>query len=145
MKDSKPTLIVIGVLVVVVGIALVAVKVFSGPSTADPEVLSRTGLHWHPELTIFVKEERQGIPANIGISAVHNPVHTHDATGVIHLEMQGLVKKSNTKLGVFFRVWNKTFADFGTTTPRMTVNGVENIELLDYPMKDKDKIELYFE
>ncbi len=138
MKDSKSTLVVIAALVVVVIVALFSVKVFSGPSTPDPEILSRTGLHWHPELVIFVKGERQPIPANIGISAVHNP-------GVIHLEMQGLVKKNNTKLGAFFKVWNKSFSDFGTTTPRMTVNGADNTELLDYPMKDKDKIELYFE
>lgn len=145
MKDSKSTLIVIGALVVVVGIALFTVQVFSGPSVQGVEVLSRTGLHWHPELVIFVKGIRQPIPANIGLGVVENPVHTHDATGVIHLEMGGLVKKGDTKLGVFFKVWNKTFADFGTSTPRMTVNGTENTELLDYPMKDKDKIELYFE
>ena len=145
MKDSKVTLIAIVALVVLAGGSIVATQVFKTPPVPDAEVLSRTGLHWHPELIIFVKGERQGIPADIGISAVHNPIHTHDATGVIHLEMSGVVRISDTTLGQFFKVWGKTFADFGTTTPRMTVNGIANAQLLDYPMKDKDKIELSFE
>lgn len=137
---------VIGVLVVVVGLAIFVVQIFSGPATLDADVLSRTGLHWHPELVILVKGVRQPIPAHIGLEGViERPIHTHDATGVIHLELSGLVKKSDTTLGQFFKVWKKTLSDFGTSTPRMTVNGVANTALLDYPMKDKDKIELYFE
>jgi hypothetical protein len=144
MKEHTLTLSVIGVLAVVILGALL----WSGssePQAASVEILSRSGLHWHPEISIYVKGVRQEIPAGIGLGAVEDPIHTHDASGVIHLEMEGLVRRADTTLGEFFAVWNKTFADFGTATPRMLVNGQENSELLDYPMKDKDKIELYFD
>ena len=144
MKNSTLTMSVIGILFLGVFGALVWYA-SAGPSVAEAEILSRRGLHWHPELIIYMKGEKQILPADIGLGAIHNPVHTHDAGGVIHLEMEGLVKKEDTTLGEFFKVWNKTFSDFGTTTPRMLVNGEENAELLAYPMKDKDKIELYFD
>lgn len=144
MKNNSLTLIVIGVLLVGAFGALVWYASVE-PSVADAEVLSRKGLHWHPELTVYVKGVRQSIPANVGIGAVHNPIHTHDTSGTIHLEMQGLVMRNNTTLGEFFKVWNKKMGDFGTATPRMLVNGEEVSALTDYPMKDQDKIELYFE
>ncbi|MDP3784460.1 MAG: hypothetical protein Q8R12_00010, partial [bacterium] len=103
-----------------------------------------SGLHWHPELAIFVKGEKQEIPANLGIGAVHNPMHTHDSSGVIHLEFQGVVRKDDLKLGHFFQVWGKDFMELGSTV-KMTVNGEENTELQDYIMKDSDKIELRYE
>ena len=78
----------------------------------DPtEVISRNGLHWHSTLLIYVKGEKMEIPANIGLGAVHNPIHTHveDApAGIIHLEFSGLVRNSNTRLDEFFKAWNKT-------------------------------------
>jgi len=144
MRNSALTFTVIGILFVgVLGAVIWYASV--GTSVAEAEILSRRGLHWHPELTVYIKREKQIIPTDIGLGVVHNPVHTHDASGVVHLEMEGLVRKEDTTLGEFFRVWNKTFSDFGTTTPRMLVNGAENTELLAYPMKDKDKIELYFD
>ena len=111
---------------------------------AEGEILSRNGFHWHPELAIYIKSVKQDIPANIGIGAVHNPIHTHDASGTIHLEMQGIVRKSDVTLSRFFKVWGKNFSDFGSAV-KMTVNGQENTELGDYVMKDQDKIELHFD
>ena len=73
------------------------------PPIPEGEILSRSGLHWHPELAIFVKGEKQEIPANLGIGAVHNPMHTHDSSGIIHLEFQGVVRKDNLKLGRFLK------------------------------------------
>ena len=132
------------------GLAIVAGIVWliaSAPKTPEGEILSRNGFHWHPELTIYVKGEKQEIPANIGIGAVHMPMHTHteDASqGVIHLEFQGLVKKSDVTLGQFFKAWGKDINSFGTNV-KMTVNGQENTELGNYVMQDKDKIELRFD
>src|SRR3989338_3048738 len=40
------------------------------PPIPEGEILSRSGLHWHPELAIFVKGEKQEIPADLGIGAV---------------------------------------------------------------------------
>lgn len=144
MKNNTIILSVTGVLLVSAFGAFMWYAA-AGPSVADAEVLSRHGLHWHPELTIYVKGIRQPIPENIGIGVVHNPLHTHDMSGTIHMEMQGLVMKNSTTLGEFFKVWRKNMSDFGTSTLRMLVNGAEVLDVLNYPMKDKDKIELYFE
>lgn len=114
------------------------------PSIPEEEILSRSGLHWHPELAIFVKGEKVEMPTNIGLGAVHNPIHTHDPSGVIHLEFPGVVRKDNVKLVRFFEVWGKDFMEFGSSI-RMAVNGEENIELQNYVMKDGDKIELRYE
>jgi len=113
----------------------------------DPDLLSRNGLHWHPELAIYVKEEKQALPTNIGISPLGmTPIHTHDdaTLGIVHLEFSGLVHKEDVTLGQFFTNWGKDINSFGTNV-KMTVNGVENTELGNYVMQDKDKIELRYE
>ena len=125
----------------------------SRPPIPEGEIISRNGLHWHPELTITIKGERHEIPTNIGIGIVHQPIHTHDSTGVIHLEIQGLVRKENIKLGQFFKIWDKEFSSnciFDKCSGpegvvRMLANGSENREFENYVMKDGDKIEIRYE
>ena len=123
------------------------------PDTSPEDIISKNGIHWHPHLAIVIDGTKQEIPANIGIGITHNPIHTHDATGEIHLEFEGLVKKSDITLGTFVEVWGKTFnascifdacAGNGKTV-RMTVNGKENTEFENYVMRDKDEIEIRFE
>ena len=111
---------------------------------SDPGVISRDGLHWHPTLEIYVGEKKIDIPENIGIGAVHQPMHTHDDLPVIHLEFTGIVREDDLVLGQFFKNWGKDMRQFGATT-RMSVNGVENTEYEQYVMGDEDKIELYYE
>lgn len=113
----------------------------------ESEIISRNGIHWHPELSIYIKGEKVEIPANIGLGAVHNPIHTHDEDaqlGVIHLEFSSVVRGRDTKLSEFFKIWNKDINSFGSNI-RMTVNGSDNLDFGNYYMKDKDKIELYYE
>ena len=117
------------------------------PPIPESDVVSHSAFHWHPELTIYVKGERQEIPANIGLGAVHRPIHTHaDDTrqGIIHLEFQGLARTRDVLLGQFFKNWGKDIRSFGTNM-KMTVNGEENAEYENYSMGDKDKIELRYE
>ena len=133
------------VVVIIVGSIIAFVwYLATRPSIPEGEILSRSGLHWHHELAIFVKGEKQEIPANIGIGVTHNPVHTHDSSGVIHLEFPGLVRGDDVKLGRFFKVWDRDLMTFGRSV-RMIVNGEENVELQNYRMKDGDKIELRYE
>jgi len=110
----------------------------------DPNLISAKGIHWHPELVIYVKGEKIEIPQNIGLGAVHQPVHTHEDLPLIHLEFQGLVRKQDIILGQFFKNWGKDIRSFGTDM-KMTVNGQENTEYENYEMKDGDKIELRYE
>ncbi len=141
-RSKVKTISWILVAVVVVG-GLIWV-VASQPKTPESDILSRRGFHWHPELTIYSKGEKQEIPVNIGIGAIHQPMHTHDTTGVLHLEFQGLVRKQDITLGQFFKNWGKDMRSFGANM-KMTVNGKENTEYENYVMGDKDKIELRFD
>src|SRR3989338_5113509 len=111
------------------------------PPVPESDIVSRSAFHWHPELVIYVKGEKQEIPENIGIGAVHQPIHTHDDAPLLHMEFQGLVRKQDTTLGQIFKNWGKDMRSFGTNM-NMTVNGEENTEYENYIMHDKDNIEL---
>lgn len=125
----------------------------SRPPVPENEIISQRGIHWHPELTITIKGQKQEIPANLGLGAIHQPIHTHDSTGVLHLEIQRLVRRDDTKLGRFFKIWGKEFNlncifdSCNGAEGKMTikVNGNENTEFENYEMKDKDKIEILYE
>ena len=132
-------------------ISAVVIVLFAGAiwwsnslSSGDPSIISRNGLHWHPQLEIYVKGEKMEIPHDIGLTGVHSPIHTHEDLPLIHMEFDGLVRKEDTKLGNFFKVWGKDFMEFGSKVT-MTVNGVENSELGNYLMKDGDRIVLRYE
>lgn len=115
------------------------------PPTPKGEIISRNGIHWHSELIIYIKDEQQKIPKDIGIiGTIHKPVHTHDTDGIMHLEFGGLVRKTDITLGQFFKNWNKDIRSLGANM-KMTVNGKENTEYENYIMQDKDKIELRYE
>lgn len=124
---------------------------------SDPNVISTRGVHWHPQIEIYVQGEKQEIPANIGIGMQYastptfdqnmrmTAMHTHEPDGTIHLEFPARVTREDTKLKNFFAIWGKDMmGDFGTLA-KMTVNGEENAELGEYEMKDGDKIELRYE
>ncbi|MGH9782986.1 MAG: hypothetical protein ACRD88_02270 [Terriglobia bacterium] len=122
------------------------------PPIVEADVVSRLGLHRHVELRITIKGMQQDIPENLGIGVQHNPIHTHDRDGVIHLEFQGFVTMDDLRLREFFKVWGKRFnrncifeycnGPDGNVT--MLVNGVENREFESYVMKDKDNIEIRY-
>jgi len=132
------------------------VWLFKAPQGDDPEVIATRGIHWHPHLEIYVKGEKQDIPADLGVGPQYagmptfdpamrmTAVHTHEPDGTIHFEFPARVTREDTKLGNFFRIWNKDFRAFGRTVV-MTVNGEENAELDEYEMKDGDKIVLRYE
>ena|SRR3989338_980462 len=142
------------IVIVVIGVIWMLSKQSRIP---EDEIVSRNGLHWHPKLTIIIDGKPQEMPANIGIDAtVHQELHTHDKDvedGTIHMEMEGLVTKDETKLGNFFKIWKK---EFNATqifdkkngqggSVKMMVNGKENKEFENYLMKDNDTIEIRYE
>ena len=145
------------IVLVCIGLLLGATWWSKNLQQKDPEIVSLNGMHWHPELEIYVKGEKVEIPTNIGVGTQYagmsgydtgmqmTAVHTHDATGVIHFEFpKGAVYKKDLTLGQFFKMWNKDFHSFGNNVS-MTVNGKENTELDQYVMQDKDKIILRYE
>ncbi len=90
-----------------------------------------TALHTHQHLDIFVDGKPVSVPAGIGIDADQRfiaPIHTHDATGVIHIESP-LVQPFT--LGEFFDVWGVrltaqclgSYCTRGDTAVRVFSNG----------------------
>ena len=156
-KITGKIFIFIGVIILVLfGAGIFAIFNFNKQSSPNQvgfditkECVTHTtlGMHIHPNLSIFINGEEQEIPANVGMysSVCMRPVHTHDATGKIHVEW-GTVK--DFTLGEFFKVWNKSFTkdqifnyhsnDINIVT--MTVNGKYNEENENLVLKDNNKI-----
>jgi len=64
---------------------------------------SGTSLHTHQHLDVFVDGKRVIVPAGIGIGdGFISPLHTHDASGVMHVESTTVRSYS---LAEFFAVW----------------------------------------
>ncbi len=129
--------------VIVVGIfGSIGWYIATRPPIIESDIITREGIHWHADLSIYIKGQIQEIPSSAGIASL---MHMHDTDGVIHLHPAAkLVLKDDIKLGKFFKLWGKDFMSFGTTVT-MTVNGVENTEFENYVMQDKDKIEVRYE
>lgn len=67
--------------------------------------LEGTALHTHQHLDLYVDGRRVTVPGNIGIDeaqGVISPLHTHDESGVIHVESPDA---RTFTLGEFFGVW----------------------------------------
>ncbi len=111
----------------------------------DPDIISRKGIHWHSTLAIYLNGEKQEVSPNIGVTGgAMMPMHTHEPTGELHMESEGVIRKKDITLGQFFKIWGRDINSFGKNM-MMTVNGIENTELGNYIMQDKDKIELRYE
>lgn len=161
---DKGVLIIGGITVIVLGVIL-TIAATSPQSTVkdtftgeENDIVSEQGIHWHPELAIYIKGEKQEIPANVGLGGAGpmgmEPLHTHDTTGQLHAEWQrGPIKKGHLKVARFFEGWKKPFTkdqildsktgEGGTVT--MAVNGQPNTEFENYIMSDGDKIEIRYE
>lgn len=67
--------------------------------------------HIHALLHVYVDGAPVTVPANIGISpaaGIESPLHTHDTSGVIHIEAG---QPHDFRLGDFFTVWGVAFSD----------------------------------
>ena len=137
------------------------------PSTADnPDPLSKEcvthemqlGRHDHSMLSIYINGEEREIPENMGINSeicneqggnMHT-VHTHDATGKLHIETEANV---DMPIGVFFDIWGVHFNETGIFDYRvsntheliMTVDGIANDEFDDYLLVDGKEIAIIFQ
>jgi hypothetical protein len=114
---------------------------------------SDTIFHVHANLRIYTDGKKQTIPANVGInqdSQFLASLHTHDTSGVIHMEA---VQRYPFKLGQFFQVWNVPLSTTqlgGYHTGKglvlqLWVNGKQiKGNPADYVMKAHDRIVLGF-
>lgn len=152
-KKIGKKILVIFVIAAFVGPAFLLILPSIRTSNDPSEIISRNGIHWHSELLIYINNEKQDIPPNIGAGVVHSPIHTHESDGVIHLEFPGIVKENDLRLSKFFKMWRKDFNSeciFDKCKGpdgqlKMLVNGRENSDFENYIMKDGDKIKIVFE
>jgi hypothetical protein len=106
-------------------------------------------MHIHPHLTIIINGQVQVIPAGIGIEANDSalPLHTHDATGKIHIESPVVY---DFTLQDFFTIWGQPFNDHAIlnhptnaarrVTVMMTVNGQPSTAFGSLVLHDLDNI-----
>lgn len=130
------------------------------------DIVSKDGIHWHPKVSIYIKGQKQEIPADIGIGKQYasskwydsmmsmTDFHTHDNSGTLHWEvMDGPVTRDHVTLKAFFDVWGEPFSSTQILdakngpdgTVNMTVNGQPNTQFENYQVKDKDDIVIRFE
>lgn len=79
-----------------------------------------TAIHVHPYLQIVINGQNVAVPAGVGIvksGTCFQPVHTHDASGVIHVESPDT--STQYTLGEFFQIWNATYH-------AVTINGANH-------------------
>lgn len=143
------------IVIVIIGLLIFGVYTLISNNKSDESTntnIPKEAIHWHPILTIKINGEEQLIPANLGLTPSHHPIHTHDTSGTLHYENNNPSFK-NMRLGYFFdTVWRKKFNstcilefcnnDLGNV--RMFVNKEENFEFDNYIPKDKDDILIEF-
>lgn len=129
------------------------------PNTEEiPQRVARLGLpgpgealHIHSRLELYVHGQKVPVPAEIGITPdITSPLHTHDATGVIHVESS---EQRTFTLGEFFDVWGVrltqsclgAYCDGDEGTLRVFVDG-ERIDgsIRTLPLRDQTEIVLTF-
>ena len=111
----------------VVGIMIVtsrgsSAQAVNGITCDTQEHVDPTSVHYHAHLTILYQGTEATIPANIGIPPDQSCIywmHTHDDTGVIHVEAPKAKAKDFT-LADFFRVWGQPLSQTQVTTIKLS-------------------------
>jgi hypothetical protein len=110
-----------------------------------------TAFHIHPTLRIVINGKDIEVPPDIGIrSSCMNALHTHDLSGVIHVESP---QTREFTLADFFAVWEQPFSEYEILTYkanashriRVSVNGVDVDTYETTTLKDKDEIIINYE
>lgn len=66
--------------------------------------------HRHALVSIYLNAQRLALPTSIGRASCHYELHTHDGSGVVHIETD--VPKTFT-LGQFFALWGQPLSTAG--------------------------------
>ncbi len=127
-------------LVVFVGL-VIAYQVLNRPGSGvngqpvaniDCNVGEQLATHYHTHLTILYHNQPVSVPASIGItSTCLYWLHSHDTSGIIHIEAPKSSGSRVFTLGDFFRIWNQplssgqvaTFKVGGSDQLKMWVDG----------------------
>jgi hypothetical protein len=95
-------------------------------------------LHIHSHLAIFYHGKQIAVPAQVGIAPVGQAgcyywLHTHDASGIIHIEAPQLTPPGGSAytLGLFFDIWGQPLARDNVAGLRGPVTAYVNGERYD--------------
>jgi hypothetical protein len=110
---------------------------------------SSVDTHSHFALEIYLYDQLKQIPANIGVTnTCMRPLHTHDDSNEVHVELTSSYNGPEPTLGNFFVIWEKSFSSSELLSEQGSVSMFVNGNLLDqvdvfYSPKDHDTIQLY--
>jgi hypothetical protein len=76
----------------------------TGASIGGVDCITSNVSHNHALVSIYRDGVRLAVPASVGLKGCTYEMHTHDRTGVIHIEPN---VAREMKLGQFFAVWNQ--------------------------------------
>jgi hypothetical protein len=104
------------------------------------------GYHVHAQLNVYVNGKQTPVPANLGIDPQGrfiSPIHTHDTTGVVHMES---TRYYPFTLGEFVNVWGVYFTnnqlgaykDGNGNVLQLWVNGKQIADPVHYRMRPHD-------
>ncbi len=107
------------------------------------------GYHIHPHLRIVIDGKNVPVPANIGSGGCEKVMHTHDASGEIHIEPNFYQEFT---LGQFFREWEQPLSaalllDKTADASHeiiMTVDGKPDAEFGNLVLRDGQEIVLEY-
>lgn len=116
-----------------------ATQSIDGIECSSSEQLS---FHIHTHLDVFVNGTQQSVPANIGLPGCTFWLHTHDVSGIIHIEAP---QQQAFTLGQFIDIWNaSTVSKIPQGTPVAYVNGQQTGNYRDVQMNAHDEISLVY-
>ena len=61
---------------------LVGIMIWNRSADIGPGMISRTGIHWHPHLSIKIRGQQVIIPLGVGLQPVENAIHIHDLDNI---------------------------------------------------------------
>ena len=90
------------------------------------------GPHIHSKLKVVVRDEVIAVPSDMGLGAAHQPMHTHEADGTIHLEG---IEEGTATIGQFMALWGVEFGPDRLGPYRS--NGSERVRMWVKPSKGR--------
>ncbi|HZW84621.1 MAG TPA: hypothetical protein VFE91_01800 [Nitrososphaerales archaeon] len=114
---------------VAVGLALgVGLYFLAAPLFAQPPYAciaeQNYYIHVHPYLQIWINGQNVTIPSQVGIvqsGSCLEPIHTHDSSGILHVELSQAESSTSWTLDNFFKIWSFTCSVQSPQCP--TLNG----------------------
>src|SRR5215831_4924651 len=123
-RRTIATLVIVAVLIAIIGVSVYALSRSSNSTSFPfPCLAESVTLHVHPWLRIAIDNSpgsnvTVALPTAVGIldpqitnglaggGSCFEPLHTHDSTGIIHIESASI--SDSYTLGDFFKVWAAT-------------------------------------